>query len=796
MVVGGNETLFVRSAYYIAQRNPQTTIYLADYKDGAMLSLIAQYKKRPTNIKIVLVENDKKTNLPDDTLIILASHLIRIAYGKNLPRLFASSHHKLLFWTIDVSGFMGLYKYGHPLLIKYGYNTSLKILPLTWLLMPLTHLRIKNAYKQLIEKKSLIAMSETVQQKSQTLMGVKGSPIVPIIVDRHGTKIKSFLQPLPNKIVWVGRFEGAKYWTLENLLFQLKNYINLTGHKPEVHIIGEGKNEKLILKQLDDLPTRTIFYGRKTGKELEDILLETDILFGCGTAVIEGLKLAIPSVLVAAEFQKMRFTNIGYFCVSSSNGEIGNFTVKNHDKTGNKNYTLNDLFDEYNNNYQSLSKKALKVYEENFSPEAVIETLEDNIAKSSIRINDLEQKNIYRESYLEKLYPFIKKIFSLRTSNHTNSNKVTILTILPEGGCWHNIEQTSKYLTSNGFEIDKICLMASNHNNTDDSTRILSLRAKNKNRLLRGVIIFYKLLKLFILEKPKFVLVYSMPLAVIITMINKAVFWEKPKIVIITDTHLTNHLNFINSNNRPLFFKILSKIIHNPSLYKWAIKHSSYVITHSENMTEDTIKNYNLPKEKAITIPAFIDQKYFKTDLPTQRPKNNFIFVGRLSWEKNIESILLAIQKIKRKNENIKLTIIGDGNLSSTLHRLSENLGLSENVTFVPNANKIEDLHHTATALVLPSFFEGFSLAAAEALANGLPIIAYDTSAGPVDFCKDGKNGYIVPFKDNNAFVYAMEMAIDKNWDPQAIRNTVSFLHPQKVGKAYSDFIEEFISKA
>ena len=285
-----------------------------------------------------------------------------------------------------------------------------------------------------------------------------------------------------------------------------------------------------------------------------------------------------------------------------------------------------------------------------------------------------------------------------------------------------------------------------------------------------------------------------MPLAVIITMISKILFWQKPKIVIVTDTHLTHHLNSINNNHQQFFFKILSKVIHNPSLYKWAIKQASYVITHSKNMTQDAIENYNLPEEKSVTIPAFINKKYFETTLPTHRPKNNFLFVGRLSWEKNITSLLFAIQKIKKNNDTIHLTIVGDGNLSPSLHDLTNKLDLSENITFIPNTDNIEDIHHTATVLVLPSFFEGFSLASAEALANGLPVIAYDTAAGPVDFHQN-ENGYIVPLQDKNAFLSAMEKALDNNWDPQAIRKTVEFLHPNIVGKAYSDFIQEFIKQ-
>jgi glycosyltransferase involved in cell wall biosynthesis len=104
---------------------------------------------------------------------------------------------------------------------------------------------------------------------------------------------------------------------------------------------------------------------------------------------------------------------------------------------------------------------------------------------------------------------------------------------------------------------------------------------------------------------------------------------------------------------------------------------------------------------------------------PSKSSDKNILFVGRLTKQKNISSLLQAIQKIGK----VKLTIVGEGPLRRELSEYSNELGL--NVRFegyVPH-DQLKGYYHAADVFVLPSLIEGHPKVLLEAMACGLPVI-------------------------------------------------------------------------
>lgn len=402
----------------MAQKFPELQVTVADYEDGAMSQLLSNYNDIPTNLNIIHVNKSEPIVLPDGCLIILASHLMRFAYGEYLPSLFKKNNHRLLFWTIDSSGTLGLFRYGISLLRGIGYYNAIKFLPLLWLASPLMSLKIKKSLILAMQKNSLISMSKSVSYNAYKYYNIEDFvPIIPLLVDKSTNLKKKNIHSKPHKIAYLGRFQDAKYWALENLIFQLNEFNKSLDYSLELHIIGYGPYQNKVLEQMNSLSIKSVFHGKKSGKELENIIYEMDILFGCGTSIIEALKLGIPSVLIVPEFKKFRREKIGYFCLQSKNGEVGNISSSKIHTAGESNYSLDEIFKFYKKNYNKLPQRSSDVFEENFSVNRIIPNLAKACANASLTINHLEECGICKYSWneilIQKTLFCVKKLYSV-----------------------------------------------------------------------------------------------------------------------------------------------------------------------------------------------------------------------------------------------------------------------------------------------------------------------------------------------------------------------------------------------
>ncbi|MGD0229337.1 MAG: glycosyltransferase [Syntrophorhabdales bacterium] len=125
----------------------------------------------------------------------------------------------------------------------------------------------------------------------------------------------------------------------------------------------------------------------------------------------------------------------------------------------------------------------------------------------------------------------------------------------------------------------------------------------------------------------------------------------------------------------------------------------------------------------------------------------NFIYVGRLSAEKNVDTLLLAFSRVKRGNtraDNWGLIIVGDGPERDRLNRLVSGLALKD-VYFTGGQpwNKVPAYYALSDVFVLPSFSEPWGLVVNEAMVCGLPVVVSDRCGAAYDLVMDGENGFV-----------------------------------------------------
>lgn len=102
------------------------------------------------------------------------------------------------------------------------------------------------------------------------------------------------------------------------------------------------------------------------------------------------------------------------------------------------------------------------------------------------------------------------------------------------------------------------------------------------------------------------------------------------------------------------------------------------------------------------------------------------LFVGRLVKQKGVEYLLRAIYQAKEQFPDIRLKIVGNGELDSTLKRLCTNFMISDRVEFLEwkSGQELVRLYQKAQMVVIPSIYEPFGMTALEALACQRPVVA------------------------------------------------------------------------
>ncbi len=118
------------------------------------------------------------------------------------------------------------------------------------------------------------------------------------------------------------------------------------------------------------------------------------------------------------------------------------------------------------------------------------------------------------------------------------------------------------------------------------------------------------------------------------------------------------------------------------------------------------------------------------------------IYVGRLTYQKDPQRLMRVCALLKERKPDLKVAIVGTGELETETRQLCARLGLQDNVRFLGFQSNPIKMVHDSKAMILTSRWEGTPMCALEAMALGVPVVS-TPSDGMRDLIEDGVNGYL-----------------------------------------------------
>lgn len=143
---------------------------------------------------------------------------------------------------------------------------------------------------------------------------------------------------------------------------------------------------------------------------------------------------------------------------------------------------------------------------------------------------------------------------------------------------------------------------------------------------------------------------------------------------------------------------------------RWMFKTDDFTVLN--NAIDTQLFNYNETVRNQI-----------RKELQLEKDEYVIGHVGRFASVKNHDFLVDVFNEFKKKHENLKLLLVGDGDLRSQIKEKVNLLNLSDDVIFTGNRNDVHALMQAMDVFVFPSLYEGLPVTIVEAQTSGLPCI-------------------------------------------------------------------------
>lgn len=204
----------------------------------------------------------------------------------------------------------------------------------------------------------------------------------------------------------------------------------------------------------------------------------------------------------------------------------------------------------------------------------------------------------------------------------------------------------------------------------------------------------------------------------------------------------------------------------NAVIYRAAVQ----VIAVSQEIKQIIQGTYGLSDSKVIALKNGIvfensscESVSVEREFKVSQNRLKLIAVGSLTYQKAFEVLLRAVAEVVKQGlDDFIVLIAGEGRDRKGLEELIRDLGIANYVRLLGLRHDVMGLMKASDIFVMPSRYEGLSIAMIEAMACGLPVVASD-APGLRDYIENGENGLLFPLKDHMALAqHIVLLATDK----------------------------------
>lgn len=267
-------------------------------------------------------------------------------------------------------------------------------------------------------------------------------------------------------------------------------------------------------------------------------------------------------------------------------------------------------------------------------------------------------------------------------------------------------------------------------NNKDYEMYYVSVIGNNKENLIERNVNYYELKKFNYSEikkavkelKPDIIHAHDAK-----SSIFAALFFKKCKII--------SHIHGNHENMRKITLKTL--------LYNFFSHCYEKIIW----VSDSALDNYYFRKkilDKSIVLYNVIDPNEMKERANKIKIKEKYdlVYVGRLTYAKNPTRLVNVISIVKKSLKDIKLVIVGDGELREEVEKEMENKSLKDSIFLVGFQDNPAPYMKNAKIMLMTSRYEGTPMCVLEAISLGLPIVSTPTD-GICKIIENGENGFL-----------------------------------------------------
>lgn len=345
----------------------------------------------------------------------------------------------------------------------------------------------------------------------------------------------------------------------------------------------------------------------------------------------------------------------------------------------------------------------------------------------------------------------------MSNSNTAREKFAVYLPSLAGGGAERSMVNLAIGMAQHNVDVDLVLAEASGPylKMVPPSVRIVDLKA---GRVLQSLNPLANYLRS---QKPKGI-VAAMDHANIVTLWAKKLAGVSTKVAVCMQNTVSQDANN-SANTRGRFIPLATKWF-----YPWA----TGVVGVSQGVVDDFVKLTGVSKNvMVIHNPVVTPELFSRAQEPADHPwlqagqKPVLMGVGRLTKQKDFPNLIQAFAQV-RKRHDVRLMILGEGELRSELEQLIVSLGLTEHVALPGFAANPYAYMRRARMFVLSSLWEGLPTVLIEAMALGTPVVATDCPSGPQEILKGGKLGRLVPISNHQALAEAISATLNEPQQP------------------------------